>query len=56
MKTLLLGMMVALLLVGCGGDDSQGNVNMEGTAPNEDALETALAPFTFHYASASGLI
>ena len=42
MKTLLIGMMVALLLVGCGGGDSQGNVDMEGTAPNEDALETAV--------------
>ena len=46
MKTLLIGMMVALLLVGCGeepgGDGPKGKVNMEGTAPNEDALETAV--------------
>ena len=46
MKTLLIGLMVVLLLVGCGeepgGDDPKGKVNMEGTAPNEDALETAV--------------
>ena len=48
MKTMLIGMFVALLLVGCGGGDSQGNVDMEGTGPNEDALETAVEWFKLH--------
>ena len=46
MKTPLIGMMVALLLVGCGeepgGDGPKGKVDMEGTAPNEDALGTSV--------------